>query len=373
MTSLSLASFDDYLPQLLSGTASSLDLGPERETIQRPPAFVIGTLPLEISYSLYAETHTGPIRLYTLKDGRMTADGIIIHGETVLFSWQFNHPDYHVRDVVHRHLGGALSLPVRRIETRAVMLSGPGYTVYGHWLIDILPRLWVLRAAGFDLKQMNFIVPFDRPDFAVRLLELFGINEAQLIPYDDKREILEVAELILPTNLRRGSRLDPLMRQVRQFFLESAESALNQASPVEDCPRVFISRQNADPSRTLINRSRIEELAQHAGYKIVAPESLSIVEQIQLFQGADSVVGEYGSGLHNALFAGPGTSICAMRGSSIHPGFIQSSIADICDQSIGYVLGPTDIGAIDQSFEISDGALGGALHCMSLLRSDSRG
>lgn len=367
MTALAFCDAESHFAGLPAGAVSQVDLRGSSENLQRPPAFVIGGMSPELSYTLFAELQTGPVRLYTLKDGRVTLDGIVLHGSTALHSWLFNHPDYHVRELLTGALGGQLALPVRRIEERAVMLSGPGYSIYGHWIIDILPRLWVLHAAGVDLTSLKFILPVQQPPFAIELLALFGIGEHQLVRFDERQEILEVAELLLPTNLRRGNRLDSLMVHARAFLLERIRPSLRVCSAAQE-PLVFVTRRNADPSRTLVNRDRAEEIAQQAGYKIVDPAQMSIAEQIVLFQGARSLMGEYGSGLHNSLFAGSKTSLCVIRSSSVHPGFMQSALTDVCRQAIGYVLCPSDIWAVDQTFEVSEQALTHAVRCMALLR-----
>ena len=57
------------------------------------------------------------------------------------------------------------------------------------------------------------------------------------------------------------------------------------------------------------------------------------------------IVGEYGSALHTSLFSRPGTTVCALRGSMGHPGFIQSGFGQALGQPTGYVFGEQ----VDQS------------------------
>jgi hypothetical protein len=364
---LEIADFDAYVSTLSPGAVTRSDLCERTETVQRPPQFVLGTMPNELSLPLAAEFVTGPIRLYSLRDACMTVDGIVIHGATAFSSVMFNHPDYHVANLVAGVLGNRLSLPIRRVEEQAVMLSGPGYTIYGHWLVDILPRLWVLKQCGLDPSKMRYIVPEQSPPFLLPLLSTFGIGGHQLITYNERTEIIQAAELLLPTNLRRASRLHASMKDARDYLMERAF----KAGPIpkkEGTPRrVFISRRNSDPSRSLINRVRIEELAQEHGFALVRPEEMTIPEQIGLFRSVREVAGEYGSGLHNTLFSEPGTAVCALRGTSAHPGFIQSGISDVCKQHTGYVLGATPIEAIHHSFEVSEKAFRLALRYLSLL------
>jgi capsular polysaccharide biosynthesis protein len=122
----------------------------------------------------------------------------------------------------------------------------------------------------------------------------------------------------------------------------------------------------ARDSRHLRNRARIEALASAAGYCTVYPERLPLPDQIALFATATHIAGEYGSALHLALFAPPGSITCALRGASHHPGFVQSSLAAAFNQQIGYVLGHTPEHAGDHPFEIEPDAFSRALESMEL-------
>ena len=359
--------FEQYVADLPAGLVSCTELFPPHLSFQTPPAFLLGTIPVELSLPIISEFGTGPVRLYTLRDGAMTVDGIVIHGNTALSSNMFNHPDYHVASVIQAVHGDRLSLPVRRVEERAVMLSGPGYNIYGHWLADILPRLWVLASCGLDPSKLRYIVPAQSPPFLLKLLETFGITGHQLILYDERAEVLQVAELLLPTNLRRASRMHSGLGQARDYLIGRARAVATLPPAPTQARRVFVSRRKADPSRSLENRDRVERLAMEYGYEVVFPEEMSVAEQIALFRNVSCVMGEYGSGLHNTLFSAPGTVVCAMRGTSAHPGFIQSGIGHVCRHYTGYVFGQTPIAAIHQSFAVEEELVRVALSSMELL------
>jgi len=70
---------------------------------------------------------------------------------------------------------------------------------------------------------------------------------------------------------------------------------------------------------------------------VVYPEDCAFETQIGLFQNAVTVVGEFGSGLHNAIFSAPGTIVVALNW--INP--IQSRIARLRGHRIGYLLPTT--------------------------------
>ena len=49
------------------------------------------------------------------------------------------------------------------------------------------------------------------------------------------------------------------------------------------------------------------------GFDIVAPQSMSIEEQVLTFRAARLIVGPYGSGLVNSVFAAPNAALCELR------------------------------------------------------------
>jgi capsular polysaccharide biosynthesis protein len=99
---------------------------------------------------------------------------------------------------------------------------------------------------------------------------------------------------------------------------------------------------------------------------VVQPETLTVAKQIKLFSGVRMLAGEYGSGLHNSVFAGPGAAVCGLRGTSRHPSFLQSGIATALEQAAGYVFATTEGQDVDQRFEVDIGLFCRALEIMAL-------
>jgi predicted O-methyltransferase YrrM len=95
-------------------------------------------------------------------------------------------------------------------------------------------------------------------------------------------------------------------------------------------------------------------MAERAGFSIVHPEKLPLIEQVRLFKGARELVGEYGSAMHGSIFSPPDTIVGALRGSARHPAFIQSGIGQSLGQPTGYVFGPTDDRDPAQGFTVSE-------------------
>ena len=353
-------------PHEQPGWVGWLGLSPWVQTAIRPPAFILGDCPAALSAYYHAQTGEADTGLYRLRDTAVTGSGMIVRDAMLVACNQLGHSVEYCRGQMQ---SGRLRDPdaydCRRVD-RAVLLLGGGYDVYGHWLVDILPKLFALHMAGLDLGTLLFLYPTDTQPFGKTWLELTGIGQHQLIRYDPDREVIRADELLVPVLLRSGSRASSIFKDAVAFLLD----AIDRNHPPRDAAgskAILVSRARAGrDGRTMRNREAIEALAIDAGYALVHPEQLPIAEQVALFRGATRIVGEYGSGLHGSIFSPRGSRICSLRGAARHPGFLQSGLAQALGQECGYVLGAAPLNAIDYQFDIEPDALRQALALMSL-------
>jgi capsular polysaccharide biosynthesis protein len=183
-------------------------------------------------------------------------------------------------------------------------------------------------------------VPLSAASYVHAWLDLLGIDPDHVTIYDSDADAIVADELLLPTVLHNGTRASPLLKDMARFLLQRIGQRHDlRTSP--SGPRVFLSRRQVNPSCFLLNRDAIEKLALQARCTIVHPERLSLLDQVRLFYGAQSIIGEYGSALHGSIFSPIGTVVCALRGTRLHPGFIQSGIGEALDQPTGYLFGET--------------------------------
>ena len=327
-----------------------------------PPRFTFGSLPGYLAPDLYGQMEIGGVGCYRLRDAQLTFDAIILQRGAAFWSLALNHPRGHVEAVMGAQAAGWADMPVRRIAGRAAILHGPGFDIFGHWLIDFLPRLYGLHLAGVDIETIRLILPAATPHFARHTLAMIGIPEQNLVWHDQRAERIAADELVVPTLFRLRSRFHPLFADATRFWQNRLIGRTELPNMDGRGRPVFVSRNGVPSARRLLNRAAIESRAATAGYEIVSPQTLSLPQQIGLFRSATRIMGEYGSGLHGSIFAPPGTMICALRGTSHHPGFAQSGLAERFGQKIGYVFGATPEHAGDCEFEIDMAAFENALH-----------
>jgi len=320
------------------------------------PQFLAGDIDAALAEQIYGVSAAEAVCCVAIKDGMIGPTGIAISGRTALYSEIAMQPAYHVRRIVESLLSS--DLPVRQIAGAVAVIYGPAHQTWGHWVCDYLPRLHVLARAGFDLEALKFVVPPDLKPFEERLLDGLGISGERRIRYAYGKEVLQADMVILPSGFRSDDRLNAGFADATRFWISQLAGAPPVADPVE---RIFISRAGAPGERVMHNRSVIEAIASARGFRIISPETLDIAEQLRIFSRAKILVGEYGSAMHNSVFAPRSAKICVLRGTSRHPGFVQTGLCTAMGQRIGYVFGDTRAQNVEQRFRIEPGVFERAL------------
>ncbi|MFO7090769.1 glycosyl transferase [Arthrospira platensis PCC 7345] len=209
------------------------------------------------------------------------------------------------------------------IAGTVAVVSGISGSVYFHWMVDVLPRLEILRQAGYNWQDIDRIVVNSiRHPFQRETLQRLGIPESQIVESDIHPHI-QADQLLVPDfagpvgypppwvlawHRRTWLQEDTLGVNLNsEGFLELSDtqkSKLGQKTP----KLIYISRHSAK-YRRLLNEEAIAALLQQRGFITISPETLSVAEQAQVFSQAEVIVASHGSGLTNLIFCQPETTI----------------------------------------------------------------
>jgi len=196
---------------------------------------------------------------------------------------------------------------VRRLDRPLLWFISRDHYNYGHWWLDLLPRLYLIREMHPEWLDLFVIaIPDDLPGWAAdTLTQLFGLKPSQLIPFaHDGTEFLSAPFVVLPTMVHLGHHFHPA---AADFYLSVTNHCLKTSLPEKSPDRaLFVTRRTQARTRILRNIEDVEKTFAAADFKIVAPEELSWQEQVRLFAHADIIAGEHGSGMKNLLFARTG-------------------------------------------------------------------
>ncbi|MGF1494683.1 MAG: tetratricopeptide repeat protein [Microcoleaceae cyanobacterium] len=193
---------------------------------------------------------------------------------------------------------------VEFLSGRVAVLSGLSGNVYFHWMIDVLPRIEILKQQGIDLEEIDwFVLNSARSRFQRETLERLGIPLDKVIE-NDLHPYIQADELIVPPFPATVGWPTPFTIAFhRRLFADTQSLAL------EDLPkRIYISRKGAKYRRILNESEVISELT-NSGFVTVALEDFSVEYQAALFSQADIIVSAHGSGLTNLMHCHPGTVV----------------------------------------------------------------
>ena len=202
--------------------------------------------------------------------------------------------------------------------------------VWGHFLVEVLPRLFLLNLLGRMGRPIPLAAPSEAPEWAKRFAVTYG-GLGGILWYDPKRQLVAAPAFVVPNMMQVDWALSPLFSLLISDLI--ARCGIAEETVPDGPRRLYLSRARFWGAKRLLNEAEVEEMLTGLGFTVVHPETLSFPEQMRLFRAAEVIVAEYGSVLHNALFARAGTRIVAINRHN----WLQGQIARIRRQHLAYV------------------------------------
>ncbi|MDJ0518128.1 MAG: tetratricopeptide repeat protein [Trichodesmium sp. MO_231.B1] len=220
--------------------------------------------------------------------------------------------------------------PLEQINGTVAVLSGLSGNVYFHWMVDILPRIEILRRNGINFEQIDwFLINSIQQPFQKETLRILGIPEEKIIE-SDSYPYIQAKKLIVPSFPSHLGWLEKFALEFhRQTFFNNFNHGLLKNglalgeklnNQVDDSypEKIYISRNKAK-YRKVINEETVVDLLSQYGFITIELETLSVLEQITLFANAKVIVSPHGSGLTNIIFCSPGTTVIEL----VSPNYIR--------------------------------------------------
>ena len=196
-------------------------------------------------------------------------------------------------------------LPMFSESIQEAVLFGSSTSWY-HFLVEILPSLIRIRASRNSEKVL--LVRGELPDNIIRIINHFEFKD---VIFMRDGTTLRVTKLEMLTDLRMPSVIDIDSRKsdiiiVRNFLLDLA------VAPSKS-PLLYVER---DPAlfRPLHKSAQLKKRLLELGFLVIRPESVDLIQQIELFKNAEVVVAQSGAALTNILLMPRGSHVVEISG-----------------------------------------------------------
>ncbi|MEE8628423.1 glycosyltransferase family 61 protein [Methylobacterium ajmalii] len=308
--------------------------------VSPPNCFTIGNNNEEISFAAYENSrarHSGDIGFFTMHDVVLRNTGYIFHDDHLL-----SHPGVMLPYVKGMIENGQRDdfidsgpLVTREIEGPVAIITAEAPQIYGHWLLDYLPRLWLLRRYLRN-TGVRIALPHLVPRWARDImLDYFDMKLEDFVYFDQGADLVKIDHAIIPTFLHAAHEFHPIMNE---FVADLVDRCTGTSDTSDTGERIYISRHLQRQStlsrrRTLRNEDEIMKIAQDYDFNIICPEQLSWQDQIKIFSRARVVIGEEGSAMHNTLFSPPGSVIATVPQGN----HVQFSLSSLRNHSITFL------------------------------------
>lgn len=303
--------------------------GPEEEIVRgRPPGEPARHWVFEKGHT----AHIPPTYVLDVRGGRLLGD----YGATVTPG---NVLDYQTSGYFgisgwreHPLYLSPLRASVRHVDGTALSLVARGAAGnYYHFLYDAVARYGLFEEAVPDERLDAVIVPH-QARYQRELLELAGITGPFLQP---RRGLTYVADRLLVPSTPNQDLEAP--RQAVAWLRKRLPPTASGGGPT----RLYLTRGARRNSRRYVQEGELWPWLERRGFVRLDPGTLSVQEQIDIFHGAEVVVGPHGAALTNLTFCRPGTKVLEM----FAPSYVHLGLWTICEA----------IGGIDYHYLVADG------------------
>jgi hypothetical protein len=197
---------------------------------------------------------------------------------------------------------------------------------YYHWLIDSMPRLFVVNS---KLKQEKYslLLPFNCPKYIKATLNYFQISH---ITYIKKNEYLQAEKVLVPYYLAGSGHIHPVkVKEVIDFFSGKINS-------VSSKKRIYVSRAR-QKARRIHNELEVQDLLKKYGFETVFFEDHTFEEQVSMAKNAEIMVSSHGANLTNMMFMPPGSCVMELIRYD-KPNFCYWALASVAELNYYYQL-----------------------------------
>lgn len=275
----------------------------------------------------FSEVNNGYIFPYITgvsSGGVFTEDKVFIDGTGL----HYNNNDYY-------------TFANQKVEYSDLKVIYIGYftPVWGHCITDCLRYLWFLKSKGLMKKFEGYKLVYINTDKElqknfIQLLHILGIDEKNFLPI---KNLTMFKKIVIPdpcfycnTDMVRvyTREYSNLIGEIKAY----AEANIKHNKKYE---KVYLSYSNYALDRQ-IGEENLESFFRNQGFRIVAPEKYSFLEQLEIYCSCKFLVSTVGSCSHNIMFLRENSTAILIPRACFIPEY-QFAVDEISDARINYI------------------------------------
>lgn len=228
--------------------------------------------------------------------------------ETSMYVWPFNVPPKVKAKFVKEHsIFEADTIDPACVEAEIddpVVFGGALHSHFGHHLLDGMSRLWYHRQ---DMPTLYLDAHPRLLGFGSFMKDYSRLGRPR--SFVDVRKPTRFASAIVPfPAIQSGFRIYDAVDTEHLAITRAALRLARKPVPA----KIYLSRRCMGRRRASGEEELEQRLAEY-GFAIISPETLSVVEQISMFNHAEWIVGAVGSAFHNTLFMRRGAGLTTVQ------------------------------------------------------------
>jgi capsular polysaccharide biosynthesis protein len=197
---------------------------------------------------------------------------------------------------------------------RGIAITGSSDTNYYHWILEVLSKLQYIRLLPKNYSDYPILISEKAQQIPSikKLLDLFTIENEIIWLKSSQQYCIDQLIYITPPNyiapnLALGEKYDATNCYIStnsiRYLKKIALSHQKQESNTSSGKRIFLARKHFIRS---YNQNDVIALLAHYDFDAVYLEDLSFLEQVDLMQQAEHIIGPTGAAWTNLIFANSG-------------------------------------------------------------------
>ena len=241
--------------------------------------------------------------VYILGEGRIITPA----GALVSLGYTYDHTPIIPADIIFKEQDGTVAI-----------FSALFQHSWYHWLIELLPRLYVLQKSGLDYDYIYVYSAAHAYMASIQMqslcavLDYLGIPRNKVLLVDEgvclhAKKVLRPSFPYLFNSFETITSTCPLwVRDFLQDVFLPSNNYKQEKGGYNPC--IYVSRSDAG-KRLIANEATLMGMLAGYGFKMIVLSEYEPHQQAAIFNQASVIIAQHGGGLTNVVFCKPGTKI----------------------------------------------------------------